>query len=235
MYPFWLTLISVGIRKVAVDVNQLLNRSRTSFVTQMMKTHWQMKMTILTSTWQPEVPQAKVHHSSSWSTPPAGDGRKEDENRTGRVVSTDSEVLPQQQQSRSQAIDSTQEPIRLYLLPVIGVLLAHTKFTAQETRLETLHWLLWLHKRLPKRVCLFVTLSTCLSASLSLCLSICLSVCFSLCLSVSSLCVWVTCWFNSANVMLCTVLLKSGVRFCMCTFYCVYEAIPTIRVWQGYE
>ena len=175
----------------------------------MMKTRWQMKMTSLTSTWQPEVPQEKVHHNSPWPTPsPAGDGGKEDENRAGREMSTDSEVLPQQQQSRSQAIDSTQEPIRLYLLPVIGVLLAHTKFTAQETRLETLHWLLWLHKRLPKRVCLFVTLSTCLSASLSLCLSIylsvCLSVCFSSCLShclsVSSLCIWVTCWFNSANV-----------------------------------
>ena len=125
--PFWLTSISVGIRKVAVNVNQLLNRSRTSFVVQMMKTRWQMKMTSLTSTWQPEVPQEKVHHSSPWPTSPAGDGRKEDENRTGRVVSTDSEVLPQQQQSWSQAIDSTQGPIRLYLLPVIGVLLAHTE------------------------------------------------------------------------------------------------------------
>ena len=145
-----------------------------------MKTRWQMKMTRLTSTWQPEVPQEKVHHSSLWPTPsPAGDGGKE-ENRAGREVSTDSEVLPQQQRSWSQAIDSTQEPIRLYLLPVIGVLLAHTKFTAQETRLETLHWLLRLHMSLPKRVCIFVTyLLVCLILYLSVCLSICLSVCLS--------------------------------------------------------
>ena len=183
--------------------------SRTSFVAQMMKTHWQMKMTSLTSTWQLEVPQEKVHHSSPWSTPPpAGDGGKEeeeDENRAGREVSTDSEVLPHQQQSWSQAIDSTQEPIRLYLLPVIGVLLAHTKFTAQETRLETLHWLLWLHKGLPKRVCLVVTLSTYLSVCFFISLSVYLSVCLFLFLSVSlssvsSLCVRVTCWFNSVNV-----------------------------------
>ena len=38
------------------------------------------------------------------------------------------------------------------LLNVLGVLVDHMKFTEQETRLETLRWLLWLHKMLPKRV-----------------------------------------------------------------------------------
>ena len=41
---------------------------------------------------------------------------------------------------------------QLSLLNVLGVLIAHMKFTEQETRLETLRWLLWLHKMLPKRV-----------------------------------------------------------------------------------
>ena len=54
--------------------------------------------------------------------------------------------------TRSNAMDPAQEPIRLNLLAVTAVLLAHTKFTATETRLETLQWLLWLHERLPKRV-----------------------------------------------------------------------------------
>ena len=94
---------------------------------------------------------------SSAPTPPpaaaaaAGDGEKEEEEGGEAGIETSSPV--RRGRERSQAIDSSQEPIRLYLLPVIGVLLAHTKFTAQETRLETLQWLLWLHKRLPKRVC----------------------------------------------------------------------------------
>ena len=129
-------------------------------------------------------------------------------------MSTDSEVLPHQQQSWSQAIDSTQEPIRLYLLPVIGVLLAHTKFTAQETRLETLHWLLWLHKRLPKRVCLFVTLSTCLSASLSLCLSVCLFLYLSVLLSVYLLPVYL----SNLLVQLCQCT-------CMCYALCYLKVV----------
>lgn len=41
---------------------------------------------------------------------------------------------------------------QLSLLNVLGILVAHMKFTEQETRLETLRWLLWLHKMLPKRV-----------------------------------------------------------------------------------
>lgn len=44
------------------------------------------------------------------------------------------------------------EPSRLSLLTVLGVLLPHMKFTAKETRLETLRWVLWLHNKLPTRV-----------------------------------------------------------------------------------
>ena len=40
----------------------------------------------------------------------------------------------------------------LPLLNVLAVLIGHMKFTGIETRLETLRWLLWLHKKLPKRV-----------------------------------------------------------------------------------
>ena len=93
---------------------------------------------------------------SSTATPPpttvTDDGEKKRGEEEGGEASAETSSPVRQGRERSQAIDSSQEPIRLYLLPVIGVLLAHTKFTAQETRLETLQWLLWLHKRLPKRV-----------------------------------------------------------------------------------
>ena len=199
-------MTSVGIRKVAVNVNHLLkNLIRTS----------DDEDTLTDEDDQTHInlaaggPSGESTPQQATTPPPAGDGRKEekeDENKESGEVSTDIEILPQQQRSRSQAIDSTQEPIRLYLLPVIGVLLAHTKFTAQETRLETLHWLLWLHKRLPKRVCLFVTLSTC----------VCLSLCLSVCLSVSLL----------LSVYLLPVYLSNLlVQLCQYVFYCVYEAI----------
>lgn len=44
------------------------------------------------------------------------------------------------------------QPPRLHLLSVLGVLIPHTKFTQQETRLETLRWIMWLHQQLPRRV-----------------------------------------------------------------------------------
>ena len=47
---------------------------------------------------------------------------------------------------------SIREPPKLHLLAVLGVLIPHTKYTLQETRLETLQWLMWLHRQLPKRV-----------------------------------------------------------------------------------
>ena len=46
---------------------------------------------------------------------------------------------------------SLKEPPKLHLLPVLAVLL--NKTVQQETRLESLRWLLWLHQQLPKRVC----------------------------------------------------------------------------------
>ena len=42
--------------------------------------------------------------------------------------------------------------VKFSLLTVLGVLMPHMSFTEQETKLETLHWLLWLHDKLPKRV-----------------------------------------------------------------------------------
>lgn len=44
------------------------------------------------------------------------------------------------------------DPNKFSLLTVLGVLIPHMRFTEQETRLETLRWLLWLHQKLPKRV-----------------------------------------------------------------------------------
>ena len=115
--------------------------------------------------------------------PPASDGEKEAEKEGEKKKGdasdrgTKGDSPPMQRRHRSSAMDSSQEPIRLNLLSVIAVLVAHTKFTAQETRLETLRWLLWLHSRLPKRVCLSVCLSNCplIHLSLSACLSVSLS------------------------------------------------------------
>eukprot|EP00731_Ephydatia_muelleri_P026917 Em0018g1017a len=42
------------------------------------------------------------------------------------------------------------EPPKLHLLPVLAVLL--NKTGQQETRLESLRWLLWLHQQIPKRI-----------------------------------------------------------------------------------
>lgn len=42
------------------------------------------------------------------------------------------------------------EPPKLHLLPVLAVLL--NKTSQQETRLESLRWLQWLHQQIPKRV-----------------------------------------------------------------------------------
>ena len=49
------------------------------------------------------------------------------------------------------AIVSPEAP-KLHLLSVLGVLIHHMKYTQQETRMESLRWLLWLHQQLPKRV-----------------------------------------------------------------------------------
>ena len=50
--------------------------------------------------------------------------------------------------SEQQVVD----PNKFSLLTVLGVLIPHMRFTEQETRLETLRWLLWLHQKLPRRV-----------------------------------------------------------------------------------
>ena len=46
---------------------------------------------------------------------------------------------------------SADEP-KFHLLSVLAVLIPHMKFTQQETRKETLRWIMWLHQHLPKRV-----------------------------------------------------------------------------------
>ena len=51
---------------------------------------------------------------------------------------------------------SLKQQHRLGLLNVLAVLIGHMKFTSIETRLETLRWFLWLHKKLPKRVSWFI-------------------------------------------------------------------------------
>ena len=44
------------------------------------------------------------------------------------------------------------ESPKLHLLSLLGVLIPHMKYTQEETRMESLRWLMWLHQQLPKRV-----------------------------------------------------------------------------------
>ncbi len=49
-------------------------------------------------------------------------------------------------------LDLSPESPKLHLLSVLGVLIPHTKYAQQESRMESLRWLMWLHQQLPKRV-----------------------------------------------------------------------------------
>ena len=49
-------------------------------------------------------------------------------------------------------LDLSPESPKLHLLSVLGVLIPHTKYSQQESRMESLRWLMWLHQQLPKRV-----------------------------------------------------------------------------------
>ena len=46
-----------------------------------------------------------------------------------------------------------EEQLKLHLLSVLAVLIPHMKFPHQDTRKESLRWLMWLHQQLPQRVC----------------------------------------------------------------------------------
>lgn len=53
-----------------------------------------------------------------------------------------------------EGLDLTEQPPKFHLLSVLAVLIPHMKYTQQETRKETLRWLIWLQEQLPKRVSL---------------------------------------------------------------------------------
>ena len=72
------------------------------------------------------------------SSPKTGQKEEESANDTTTTTTTTIVVSP--------------ESPKLHLLSVLGVLIPHTKYTQQETRMESLRWLMWLHQQLPKRV-----------------------------------------------------------------------------------
>ena len=53
---------------------------------------------------------------------------------------------------RREMVQEKEQP-KFHLLSVLAVLIPHMKFTQQETRKETLRWIMWLHQQLPRRVC----------------------------------------------------------------------------------
>lgn len=48
------------------------------------------------------------------------------------------------------------EQPKFHLLSVFAVLIPQMRFTHQETRKETLRWVMWLHQNLPKRVSIII-------------------------------------------------------------------------------
>ena len=84
--------------------------------------------------------------------------------KTDHIISV---KAPEGQESNALKIKPQfpKEPPKLRLLPVLGVLIDHMKFTHEETRMETLRWLMWLHQQLPKRVSTYIYYAFTFSAS----------------------------------------------------------------------
>lgn len=78
--------------------------------------------------------------------------------KTGQGI-TESQGTSDSENTKSKLLVFKEIP-KLRLLPVLGVLIDHMKFTHEETRMETLRWMMWLHQQLPKRVSWF-TLGAC--------------------------------------------------------------------------
>ena len=69
------------------------------------------------------------------------------------TVTSSSDVTPSSDGGGGTKLPAQREAPKLHLLTVLGVLIPHMKYTQQETRMETLRWIMWLHEKLPKRVC----------------------------------------------------------------------------------
>ncbi len=71
----------------------------------------------------------------------------------GRIAESDEVIADLPYSKEKQALALEKKEPKFHLLSVLAVLIPHMKFTQQETRMETLRWLMWLHKQLPRRVC----------------------------------------------------------------------------------
>lgn len=67
-------------------------------------------------------------------------------NRSNDVTGNDND------EKRDNPVDTSP----LNMVAVLEVLLIHMDHKAQDTRIEALHWLLWLHQQVPRRTCLLV-------------------------------------------------------------------------------
>ena len=121
------------------------------------------------------------------------------------------------------------EPPKLHLLPVLAVLL--NKTGQQETRLESLRWLLWLHQQIPKRVsfegaylmweCVIGSI-VCCTYDVFLCVYVCMCMFVCVCLYVYVCMCMFVCVCLYVYVCMCMfVCVCLYVYVCMCMFVCV--------------
>ena len=103
---------------------------------------------------QPIIPSTKSGQTSQ--TSPVKTGQSSPKQDHAGVVETQplyapssSEQVPNEKKGD---LVVAKEPPKLHLLSVLAVLIPHMKYTQQETRKETLRWIIWLHQQLPQRV-----------------------------------------------------------------------------------
>ena len=109
--------------------------------------------------------------------------------------------------------DTTVDTSPLNMVAVLEVLLTHMGHRAQDTRIETLQWLLWLHQQVPRhtyrladklfpslmtllsdnsdKVCGCVCMYVCVCICVRMCVCVCVRVCMCVCVCVFYVCVYV--------------------------------------------
>ena len=156
LFPFLFLVVRVGIRKVASKVNNQLKNLVVEADDEDLATDLQDETNIRSATRSAaSSAKSEVSRTSPASTSSSNFSGKDSESTgiEGKEIATKGTT---DKTRSSQGEASSQEPCRLSLLTVLGVLIPHMKFTAVETRLETLRWVLWLHNMLPTRVGMYL-------------------------------------------------------------------------------
>ena len=150
----------VGIRKVASKVNNRLKSLVVEGDDEDLVADLQDETNIRMATHGTSSSKSEASRASPTSASSNSSSQKKD-SESGDLEEKEKAKGTTDKTRSSQGENSGHESCRLSLLTVLGVLIPHMKFTAMETRLETLRWVLWLHDKLPTRV--GVTWVTCIT------------------------------------------------------------------------